>query len=381
MRAELISHTEHPLGTLYYVWKQSRSNKPLPSPEEIEDLLDYENLDLSFGDNLATSKLLGYSKVFEGAQHVRDELLMILNESIPVTENIHFTFHLQGIPISLREQLVRHRIGVCLDPQVGVDIQPDPLTQEQGQLMHLQVIPDLAESTWWSQTSRVVPFDDFYDAGRYIIPESMEGKKIGGLSVVGIYKTVLCYLQATYKAMMAAGVHIEDCRQLIPLGATHNITWTLNLKALQHILGKRSCWIAQIGLWGDLIGQMVGELVKIDPMFRLLLMPVCTKNGKYVSCPVNGTNCERVAGVDGMPPCPLWIYHQTEDALQAVSDTAAGKFPGVKNATWYPPVYGEPIDDLRGWHATKPAELEMLTNNAEKYSKLWGFDVYQGVPE
>ncbi len=40
MKVSLVTSPKNPLGTLYYVWKQSRSNKPLPSPKEIEDLME-----------------------------------------------------------------------------------------------------------------------------------------------------------------------------------------------------------------------------------------------------------------------------------------------------------------------------------------------------
>ncbi len=39
MKVTLVTAPQHPIGTLYYIWKQSRSNKPLPSPKEIEDIL------------------------------------------------------------------------------------------------------------------------------------------------------------------------------------------------------------------------------------------------------------------------------------------------------------------------------------------------------
>lgn len=432
MKATLISSPQNPLGTLYYVWKQSRHNKPLPSPYEIEILLKWgsaaskgEQAYKEAGYQVHPSMyiyadMLGYPPTFQGAvdaaRHIRDEIEMILHESIPVVENLHFVFHLENIPISLREQLVRHRIGTALDGRVGADIIPEPLRQG---LMEMQVIPDLAESTWWSQTSRVIPNDTFYDEGRFIVPKSLEGKKVedeplvaminameqvygddfnlmtleqdesGAFDAVSYYMSTMKILQHRYKVMQAAGIHIEDCRQIIPVGVTHGITWTLNLKAILHIFGKRSSWISQIGIWGELMGDIARELrTKVHPAFGMVLMPQCIKKGKYVGCPVAGTNAERIAGVDGMPPCPLWVRYETESAIDAVKRTEQGDFPGREVAAWQPPRYatdnaihniGAP--DIRNWDAESPVEKEMLDRTSDQYSGLWGFDVMEGVPD
>lgn len=461
MKAVLVSAPKYPLGTLYYVWKQSRHNREVPSPSLLECILHrglswkkgyhyggtseelIQVLDgcevLGFGT--APTELygltVGYQEVvYKAACHIRDEIEMILHEGIPVVENLQFVFHLQNIPISLREQLVRHRIGVTLDPRVGADIVPEPLSPlagmmqdaPQGSLMHMQIVPDLAESTWWSQTSRVIPFTDMYSSGRYFVPEGLKGKRVSDSRLMqtmtpwedepGLwedeagaldldpetedfdaeeyYKNTIRLLQHRYRRMVEAGIHIEDARQIIPVGATHGITWGINLKAMLHIFGKRSSWIAQIGIWGDIMGQMADELVKhVHPMFRIVLLPQCIKRGKYVGCPVNGTNAERVAGVDGMPPCPIWVRYQTNDAVTAVVDTYAGKFPGRTEPAWKPPYIedrvgfdGPPESDLSPltpeltlWTTDRPVEKEMLDRTATKYSKLWGFNVLEGIPE
>jgi len=425
MKVSLVTAPQNPLGTLFYVWKQSRHNKPLPSPSLIENLLKNAYLQGTVGEinEIATSvalcaKMLGFTTDPQGcvaaAQHVRDEIRMILHESIPVTENLHFVFHLENIPISLREQLVRHRIGTSVDMRVGADIVPmadgDVYAAFQamvadlpaGSVMNLSVIPDLAESTWWSQTSRVINQGTFYKEGRFVLPESLAGKEV---SLPGYplhypaewaYRDCLEVIQNTYNALVAAGVHIEDARQLIPVGATHGITWGLNLKAMLHIFGKRSSWIAQIGIWGDVMGQMADELVsKVHPMFRMVLMPQCVVKGKYVGCPVNGTNVERIQGTDGMPPCPLWVRYQTADAMSA--------YTSVESASWQPPVTtvtsethphaadgmhglevldgGPRLYDVREWRNSEPVEREMLERTAAKYSRLWGFNIFDGIPE
>lgn len=390
MKVSLVSHTQNPLGTLYYVWKQSRHNKPLPSAENLQHLHDYRTGEFAPVSLWEASTLLGYPQNVEAAcQHVRDEVQMILAESIPVTENINFVFHIEGMPISLREQAVRHRIGTKFDMRVGVDQVPSP---EDGALL-MEHLPDLADSTWWSQTSRVISYENFFDEKRFIIPDSIGSQMashdshnehdVRGITALDVYLQCMLYIQSAYRQLVEAGVHIEDARQLIPLGATHGITWGVNLKALSHIVGKRTCWVAQAGLWGEMLMQMIEELVeKVHPIFRQLMAPPCIKKGRYAACPVNGTNCERVAGIDGMPPCPLWVRHQTVDALQAIWDTRDGKYPGAENAAWKPTKEdGDSPADLSTWMASRPVEQQMLVDKLPLYERMWGFDPLQGVPE
>lgn len=380
--ATLISFPENPLGTLFYVWRQSRTNDPIPSPREIEELLDLAKgggKKSPIESTVRNLQMLGFNwdQVQECAAYIRSELQMILSEGIPVTENLNFTFHLQNIPVSLREQLVRHRIGSIIDHRVGVDIIPEGT-------MRMDIIPNLAESTWWSQTSRVIPHDKFFDEGRYILPEALQGKTVqlrnGNVqSAEEFYKNQMWWIQEAYKTLMKAGVHIEDCRQLIPMGATHGITWTLNLKAMIHIFGKRTSWIAQVGLWGDIIGQMGRELrTKVDPMFGFLTLPQCIKNGKYVGCPVSGTNAERITGLDGMPPCPLWVRYQNDEAMDAANKASELDIPGRDQAAWDYPEDSEdgPAEDIRNWEAEDPIQEEMLHTNAKKFGDLWGIDLF-----
>jgi len=407
MKVSLISAPSHPVGTLFYIWRQSRSNKPLPSPEDIESILKASKDGMpTFGWKhdavLSDCRMLGFDKdtnaVRDCAASIRAEVEMILAESIPVVENLNFVFHLQGIPISLREQLVRHRLGTKLDPRVGVDIIPEPiqhLLAGEG-LQHMDQIPNFHDSSWWAQTSRVIPFDTFYDEGRYIVPESLKGKMVENhvhdgengwvpapIPAEKFYRDVMKQLQDAYRKLQKAGVHIEDCRQLVPVGATGDITWSVNLAAMIHILGKRASWVAQAGLWEPVIMGMRKCLVEVDPLFAVVGLPKCIKKGKYVGCPVAGTNVERIQGSDGMPPCPIFIRYQTEEALQAVDDALSGKVSGIDNPAWMARNGRDDLEqakDIRNWTPTRPVEAEMLERNAAKFSEVWGFDAMNGLP-
>jgi len=400
MKVSLISAPSHPVGTLFYIWRQSRSNKPLPSPRQIEQLLKYPNASAQYDSDIfepehyEAIEMLGFKRgqSQDCAASIRAEVEMILAESIPVVENLNFVFHLQGIPISLREQLVRHRLGTKLDPRVGIDIIPEPIQGllADGDLQHMDQVPNFHDSSWWAQTSRVVPFDTFYDEGRYIVPESLKGKQVQiahhpGCEPLTIdaeeyYRNTMASLQEAYRALQKAGVHIEDCRQLVPVGATGDITWSVNLAAMIHILGKRSSWVSQAGLWEPVIMGMRKCLVEVDPLFAVVGLPKCIKKGKYVGCPVAGTNVERIQGTDGMPPCPLWVRYETQAAIEAAES-------GVDIA-WKPPmeeIFEDEPDslkakDIRNWTPTRPVEAEMLDRNAAKFSEVWGFDAMNGLP-
>lgn len=342
LKVTLISAPKHPIGTLWYVWEQSRSNDPLPFPEEVEAILEREPMSAF-------------------AEKVNRTVEAILNEAIPVTENLQFVFHIENMSISLREQMVRHRIGTTVGDRLGADI-----------------VPDLSQSTWWSQTMRVLPMDNFFDEGRYLVPEGLDGKVTeDGVDAKALYLTELRSIQESYRRLVAAGVAKEDARQLIPIGATHGITWGMNLKAILHIFGKRACWVAQANLWETLMAQAVNELAtKVHPMFRKIVMPPCIRNGKYTKCPVPETNYERIQGRDHMPPCPTYVRNQPGDALEAYQSVCGkGETPA-----WYPPVSG--IEDVRNWGTTEGRELErtMLFENAERFKRLWKLDLFKEIP-
>jgi thymidylate synthase ThyX len=397
LTVSLISSPTNPLETLFLVWEQSRSNRKLPSAEEISKIRSlsdpgYQVNGYGVSPNAArVLQSLGFPATPSGymdfKKYFDSMIVFILSESIPVTENLQFVFYIENIPISLREQLVRHRIGNRVGPRVSFDI-----------------IPELEGSTFWSQTSRVIPFNDFFEEGRYLVPNSLKGKTVedrkcwntgspyqedqekAQFDAEAYYLDTLLLLQHRYSVLKDSGVHIEDCRQIIPVAATHSITWGINLKAMLHIFSKRASWIAQVGLWEELISQMVKALVDIDPIFQMVVRPACTKAGKYIGCPVNGTNVERIAGVDGMPPCPLWVNRETSSAIEAWRSTVKGEWAskGKTTPTWSPPLdeNGEPdlrlSGDIRNWSSSSSTETKMLLESANRFKRLWNFDVYQG---
>lgn len=368
LKVTLLTAPQNPLGTLFYVWEQSRTNNPVPSPEEIELLLNSSEelsiesdllgkIALMLGGRVVSppDSLFQEVNVREVRERVMQTVQLIFDEDIPCTENLNFVFAIDNMPISLREQMVRHRIGVTIGERTGMDI-----------------VPEISKSSWWSQTMRMLPMDKFYTDGHYMIPDSIAEEPV----LEAKYLALFGKIEALYNEMVGFGIPMEDARQIMPLGVTHGITWSLNLKAMMHIVGKRACWVAQANLWEGLIAGMVDELAeKVHPIFRKIVSPPCLKKGKYHSCPYFKINRERVQGRDHMPPCPLYVYNETKAAVDASQWSIAET--GVQ-ATWSPPK--ENPQDIMEWDSNQMVERRMLEENIVRYERLWKLNVRTGEP-
>lgn len=268
-KVQLISHTQFPLETIYLIWESGRHNEPLMSARQLHDACQYD-ADLK-------------AKVMQTFEEV-------VKSKIPVTEAVSFTFLLEDISIALREQLVRHRIGITVGPRVGVDI-----------------VPDLAQSSFWSQSARVLNMGTFSDDKAYDVPDSVPENKVSGL-----YEHFMVVAQTTYNALVAAGMPLEEARMVLPMATRHRITWTLNMTALQHTIGKRGCWIPQLGLWQPILKGIVDELsAKIHPCFRELICPPCISKGCYKGCLFESDMQRRIRhDKDENPPCPIYVDNE-----------------------------------------------------------------------
>jgi thymidylate synthase (FAD) len=264
-KVTLLSWTKDVLETLWMVWQTSRSNEPLDVIVRQTDFNDKQS----------------FANFFK----------RIIYEDIPISEMVDFVFLLENVSISLREQLVRHRIGVKVGPGLGVD-----------------QIPDLADSSFWSQSMRILDMSLFATKEQYLIPESIGQNQIAK----AIYQTQMQDAQASYRSLAGLGIPLEDARQVIPLGTTHRLVWKLNLASLKKIVGKRGCWILQLGLWKPIIMGMIDELCSISPEFRELVAPPCISQGNFQSCHFCQNNLARIEGSsDEIPPCPLFMVYCT----------------------------------------------------------------------
>lgn len=325
-KVTLINWTPNVLETIWVLWEQSKSERDL----------------LAIVQEAA--------KLSETSPHTLEDLFwQVIAQKIPVGENIHFTFVIEGVSISWREQAVRHRIGVKVGERVGVDF-----------------IPDLATSSWWSQSMRIQNMGAFADNGQYRLPESFKDKKVRWMNDVGeegevplavLYSSLMRKIQSFYNAAVNVGVPLEDAREAIPLSAQHRISWDLNLTSLLHILGERGCWILQMPIWGPIIKEMVNELAtKVHPMFRRILQPPCVKGGKFQSCLYKLENSRRLTKDDPHPPCPLHLVR--DDVLANVEPIQLKRASGLKDGTINVPM------------------REQMLARAEEYRKLWGHDPF-----
>lgn len=337
----LVNSTPDPLETVWILWQQSKIDGPVSlSVDEVKQTVPRAELEALFWD--------------------------VLRQKIPISENIHFLFVLEGISVSLREQMVRHRIGTHFGDNFGVDI-----------------VPDLAQSSWWSQSMRIQDMSTFADRGMYRVPESLGNIWIEddehNVSAVSHFKAAMKTIQESYKLLLKAGVPMEDARELIPLGAQHRISWDLNLAALQHIVAKRGCWILQLGIWGPLIHGMINQLAdKVHPMFARIVAPPCIDaDDKFSSCQYRLENGRRMPDDDGNvedahPPCPLWLCRDSI-GRQALGEELPVTGDVVARELWRQKASHREI--LISADSLVPRHREMKAR-AEEYRKLWRADPY-----
>jgi len=333
-KVTLISHTTNPLETVYSVWEASKGEGPLLTPEEVKATVSPEK--------------------------VRELFRAVIAQKIPIGEHIHFIFMIEGVSISWREQAVRHRIGVKPSPErLGADIG----------MVEVREIPNLAESSWWSQSMRIQDMSQFADRGNYRTPRAVAEHP--NPEVALRYHLLQKDIQEGYKALVEAGVPMEDARELIPLGATHRISWALNIGALQHIVGKRGCWILQLGIWGPVIQGMISELTtKVDPIFGELVTPPCLKGDDFTGCVYMEENRRRYTQDDKHAPCPLHVrYHHAPEVLKDRMADHPVEDAATLDAT---------VQMLGGLESLDVPMAEGLLKRAEDYRAFWGRDPFTG---
>lgn len=324
VKVTLLSHTGLPLETVYSLWQASKNEEALITPQEAKERVD--------------------------PAEIRKLFRAVIAQHIPVGESVDFVFMIEGVSVSWREQAVRHRIGVKPSPErLGVDIG----------MVDVKQIPDLADSVWWSQSMRIQDMSQFANQGGYRVPDTILEQ---GGQMLDDYKQLMKSIQDGYAKLVAAGIPMEDARELIPLGATHRISWKLNISSLQHIVSKRGCWILQLGIWGPVIEGMIRELTtKIDPIFGELVTPPCLKEDEFKGCIYMEENRRRYTGDDKLPPCPLHLVNHW-------LPSRVGKVENADETARNPALMGT---------LGVPRAFEMA-KRAEDYRSFWSRDPYSG---
>lgn len=304
---ELVSYTQHPIPTAYYLWQRSK----------------LANFKMTFFEVVDKYEIGG-----DFAKEVDELFMKIIRQEIPVSENIEFIFMINDDSISHREQMVRHRIGHKHGDNFGVDI-----------------IPDDSKSSYWSQSMRILDMSQFFNEGRFLVPDSIADNE----EAEKAYLFTLGVIQECYSDMVNKfHIPFEDARNIMPLASTMDISWKLSLQSLLHVLGKRSCWILQLGLWEPIITGMIEEICKwIHPMFREIILPPCFSEGEFKECVYKLENERRVSGEDALCVCPLYLGTQE--------------------------TYPANLTELSEEHLNETAE------RGEKYQKLWGRNIWTGA--
>lgn len=382
----LLSWTGRVVETIFVEWMISRQNeaerikqKYLVNPFEPTAVFIKAETDKEFKAEVR--------KVFEDCVSMK----------VPLAETISFVWAVEGMPLSMRDQLVRHRVGHKFGEQFG-----------------FEHFPNQHDSSFWSESFRAKDLSKFAANGDYYEPEwlklwgdklmqghghencpecSEPGKYLPGVGkyrcvnghewemekyqkVRTFYREQMGWMASAYQRMLDAGMPPEDARNILPMGGTCAMTWSCNISSIMHVLSKRGCWIAQLGMWEPVIRGMVNELAnKVDPYFRRLIDPPCIgEDGEFDACRYHKENQEYIRGTDPHHPCPLWLYNHGATAFLTFMETS--------NPTWEPRGHGlAMLDDNEGrqWRPVRPnvtgtveAERKDFLERGNKYAELWG---------
>jgi Thymidylate synthase complementing protein len=361
IRVSLVSWTQDPIRTIYEIWQMSKYEKTLEQVRaEYESALSY------FKQEARGWHVIRLAEAIEGrvaldqsraatenrwTSERPDPLELfgnLLEMKVPVMENIDLVFQLENVPVSLREQMVRHRIGCKPGARVGADLAPVDFLMD--------TCPDQHDSTWWAQSMRILAMNEFANRRNFYVPPWFRKEEDREREYIQFMHTI----QEQYVRWVEAGCPKEEAREIMPLGCTHSISWKLNVASLTHIIGKRGCWILQLGYWGPVIAGMVNECVeKIHPSFAKLITPPCIKNEDYRGCLYKEDNDRRIRGDDPLPPCSLFLFNETEEEEVVYS-----------NRPYRPTTDAESLEELRtlGWTSRQFMEMR------RKWGNFWRRD-------
>lgn len=152
-----------------------------------------------------------------------------------ILEHVSFTFALEGISRSCSHQLVRHRLA-----------------------------------SYSQQSQRYVegPF-------AYVTPPSWEQAED---DLLQRYRQTMADLDRLYQEALAAGIPAEDARFVLPNATTTNLTMTMNLRELIHVVGIRTCVRAQWEI-RRLFNQVRQAVSRADPFLGGFLVIKCERLG------------------------------------------------------------------------------------------------------
>lgn len=198
-----------------------------------------------------------------------DPLLLekLMSEDVPVLRHFYFTFLLENMSIAFREQLVRSQ-----------------------------------HDHFWIQSGRITDWTEYsYDFNDRV----RENPDLRELAIKAHGR-----IREFIKAAAKSGLSPEDYRDLVPVGAHHRGVWTANLQSLISRFRKRTCWVAQNGLWFPVLSQVAEQLRNYHPALTGMAIPPCRdRDWKWTGCTIHETMMDRYSGTDPLPMCPSWMDH------------------------------------------------------------------------
>lgn len=217
---------------------------------------------------------------YEEIQPLEPELLdKFMATDIPTQEYINMIWVIEGMPRAFWDQLDRCRLA-----------------------------------SFWEQSARVLDHSDFAEKKRYWTSDNIAKSEEANL----IYDTGMRIVQEAYKALVHAGISVEEARGILPLHLLTRGTMCINLRALKGLIKNRVCFIMQGSYWFPVIEGMIQELSKHLPKKTLSSLVSLPCHG-CDHCPIEGNVLHRISGDDPNPVCPIYIkrFEKNKEEVEA----------------------------------------------------------------
>lgn len=171
----------------------------------------------------------------------KDKMVSFLKKIISTghlstVEGINFSFAIKDVSRSLLAQLTRHRVGI----QFSV------------------------------QSQRYVKYDEI----RYYTPPTIAKNK----EALEIYELLMTDIENAYLKLNELGIPAEDSRYVLSNATYTNISTTINLRSLVHIMGLRLCARASLEI-RMLMSEMRKAIIEVEPWLSEILLPQCEHLG------------------------------------------------------------------------------------------------------
>lgn len=242
INVKLVSWTENPIETM--MW--SFMNMHWKIPDNLDDFVKEQKE--KFGE--------------EGWEELKKDFLKLMSENphSSVLEFVNTVWYIDGASRAFQQQLTRTRTAA-----------------------------------YSIQSLRIVPVGSFAKDNNYHIPERIANNK----EALKEYEEFMGVCEKYYeKISKIEGIKTEDARGILPLNINSPITMAINLRAMQHMMEWRMCYLTQ-GEFRDVAKLMRDEIKeKLGKEFLQLFQPPCVKLG---TCPMV-INCEKM----GFPHKPVY---------------------------------------------------------------------------